>query len=245
MMDDPDRLVQRLIDGELSDDEAAAALHRIADAPEARRLLQLEHRLHSAFDQTPEPAIPASFTEDTLAAFESAQADEASVETKEPQLSTGRQMQAVLDRIVQRLSGSLRVAVAVLGLCIITFAAGRYSQSLWTSTNDPSGTTAVPTEAVHQTNQGEGSVQVWARFIYPNDEATSVAVAGDFNGWEPQPLTPRTHEDGRTVWTAVIPMARGEHEYMYVIDGDEWVTDPYAPEQRDDGYGAQNAVLNL
>lgn len=248
MTNDPDRLVQRFIDGELSDAEATAALHQIADAPEARRLLQLEHRLHAAFDQTPKPDIPDSFTEDTLAAFEASHpATDAATDPAEhevPQSSLREQIEAVLDAIVQPLSPSLRGTVAVIALCAVTFVAGLYSQPFGPGTTDRSYTEAA-TEVVADVSQESATTQVWARFVYPNDEATSVEVAGDFNGWEPQPLAPRTRDDGTTVWTALIPLDRGEHEYMYVIDGDEWVTDPFAPDQRDDGFGAQNAVLNL
>jgi hypothetical protein len=40
-------------------------------------------------------------------------------------------------------------------------------------------------------------------------------------------------------------MNRGEHRYMFVKDGEEWVTDPMAPMQREDGFGNKNAVIYL
>jgi len=32
---------------------------------------------------------------------------------------------------------------------------------------------------------------------------------------------------------------------MFVIDGETWVTDPAAPLSEEDGFGQQNAVLNI
>jgi hypothetical protein len=57
-------------------------------------------------------------------------------------------------------------------------------------------------------------------------------------------LSPHT-VNGETVWTGLVPVPRGEHEYQFVINGERWVTDPLAPVQQDDGFGAKNAVLKL
>jgi hypothetical protein len=51
--------------------------------------------------------------------------------------------------------------------------------------------------------------------------------------------------NGKTVWTGLVPVSRGEHEYQFVVDGEKWVTDPLAPVKEDDGFGAKNAVLKL
>jgi hypothetical protein len=32
---------------------------------------------------------------------------------------------------------------------------------------------------------------------------------------------------------------------MFVVDGEDWIVDPFAVEQSDDGFGAQNAVLEV
>ena len=85
---------------------------------------------------------------------------------------------------------------------------------------------------------------MWIRFRYANSTADSVAVAGDFSQWDPIPLSPRT-VNGETVWTGLVPVSRGEHEYQFVINGERWVTDPLAPVKRSDGFGAKNAVLDI
>lgn len=73
--------------------------------------------------------------------------------------------------------------------------------------------------------------------------ARAVSVAGDFNGWRPE-ATPLARGPGG-LWTAEVPLAPGRrYQYMLVVDG-AWVTDPSAAAVADDGFGGQNAVLDL
>ena len=74
---------------------------------------------------------------------------------------------------------------------------------------------------------------------YPG--ATTVAVAGDFSGWESDFVL--DDPDGDGIWTGRIPITPGLHKYMFVIDGTDWVTDPRAQRYADDGFGNRNAVL--
>lgn len=37
----------------------------------------------------------------------------------------------------------------------------------------------------------------------------------------------------------------GAYAYMFVVDGDPWVTDPFADAYRDDGLGHRNAALRI
>ena len=32
---------------------------------------------------------------------------------------------------------------------------------------------------------------------------------------------------------------------MFVVDGTQWIADPFAAEQQDDGFGSRNAVLDV
>lgn len=85
--------------------------------------------------------------------------------------------------------------------------------------------------------------KVFVRLILLQPEAASVSVAGDFNGWNPA-RTPLERSDGG-MWTATIPLKPGRYEYMFVIDGKQWIADPLADEETTDGFGAQNAVLDV
>ena len=71
--------------------------------------------------------------------------------------------------------------------------------------------------------------------------ATTVAVAGDFSGWESDFVLEDADGDG--IWTGRVPITPGLHKYMFVIDGTDWVTDPGAERYADDGFGNRNAVL--
>ncbi len=69
-------------------------------------------------------------------------------------------------------------------------------------------------------NQVAGvTFRVWA----PN--ATSVAVAGEFNNWA---ATALTRESGTGRWSADLPAARPGQRYKYLLNGTLWKRDPRA-----------------
>jgi hypothetical protein len=82
---------------------------------------------------------------------------------------------------------------------------------------------------------------VYVQFVLEAPSASSVAVAGDFSGWEPSFTL--TDPDGDGVWSARIPVRPGVHGYMFLIDETRWQTDPNAERYQDDGFGNRNAVL--
>jgi 1,4-alpha-glucan branching enzyme len=82
---------------------------------------------------------------------------------------------------------------------------------------------------------------VYVQFILEAPAATSVAVAGDFSGWEP--AFALEDPDGDGVWSARVPVRPGVHAYMFLIDETSWETDPNAGRYQDDGFGNRNAVL--
>lgn len=85
--------------------------------------------------------------------------------------------------------------------------------------------------------------KVFVRLVLLQPGAHSVSVAGDFNGWNPA-HTPLERSEGG-MWTATIPLKPGRYQYMFVVDGKQWIADPLAPEEETDGFGAQNAVLDV
>jgi 1,4-alpha-glucan branching enzyme len=74
-------------------------------------------------------------------------------------------------------------------------------------------------------------------------QAKRVAVAGDFNLWQPDKNTMVRRDGG--VWTVDIPLRPGVYSYMFVVDGTAWVTDPDAESFQDDGFGNRNAVVRV
>ena len=87
----------------------------------------------------------------------------------------------------------------------------------------------------------EGAVYV--QFLLEAPHASSVAVAGDFNGWLPD--IGLVDPDGDGIWSGRVPLMPGVHEYMFVIDGTQWMTDPLAERFKDDGFGNRNSVLAI
>jgi hypothetical protein len=83
--------------------------------------------------------------------------------------------------------------------------------------------------------------EILVEFSLEAPGATTVAVAGDFSGWESNFVLEDADGDG--IWTGRVPIAPGLHKYMFVIDGTDWVTDPGADRYADDGFGNRNAVL--
>ena len=82
------------------------------------------------------------------------------------------------------------------------------------------------------------------RFVFVAPGASSVTVAGDFNGWDATSHRLRpTGAEG--VWSTSIPLASGRHEYAFVIDGTTWVVDPDAPRALADEFGAESSVIRV
>lgn len=74
--------------------------------------------------------------------------------------------------------------------------------------------------------------------------AREVELVGSFNGWRPGEIVLRG-PDATGHWTATVRLPEGRHEYLYLVDGSEWVTDPRAIARRPDGFGRENAVIDL
>jgi hypothetical protein len=83
------------------------------------------------------------------------------------------------------------------------------------------------------------SPQVLVQFRLDAPGARHVALAGDFTEWKPT-YTLNRSEPG--VWTVVVAVAPGVHDYAFVVDGQRWVADPMAPAIAD-GFGGMNSRL--
>ena len=72
----------------------------------------------------------------------------------------------------------------------------------------------------------------------------TVALAGDFNQWNSQ-SNPLENPDGDDTWTTTLKLAPGRYEYMFILDGKEWIPDPNSNRFVRDGFGNKNAVLEI
>ena len=81
------------------------------------------------------------------------------------------------------------------------------------------------------------------RFTLVHPAARSVALVGDFNGWSPA-ATPLAGETTKGVWSVSVPMTRGRHEYAFIVDGERWMSDPFAASV-DDEFGTSSSVVRV
>jgi len=73
--------------------------------------------------------------------------------------------------------------------------------------------------------------------LEPKVGADEVAVAGDFNNWEPVPL--RKGEGG--VFVRHVPISQKTFEYKFIVDG-RWVKDPDNSHWAKNAFGTFNSV---
>lgn len=71
----------------------------------------------------------------------------------------------------------------------------------------------------------------------------TISLAGDFNGWDTKNMKLNPSDDNR--WTLDVPLKKGRYQYMFVIDGKEWMPDPGAKRLVNDGFGGKNSLLEL
>jgi hypothetical protein len=81
--------------------------------------------------------------------------------------------------------------------------------------------------------------RLYVRFELDDSEASSVALAGSFTNWTPRY---ELHQTTPGVWSVLVPITPGVHQYAFIVDGGRWVPDPRAP-RVDDGFGGSNSQL--
>lgn len=79
-------------------------------------------------------------------------------------------------------------------------------------------------------------------FVYHDDKAASVSVAGDFNGWDE--AANKLTRDSSGLWLAEVKTpAAGRYQYKFIVDGKRWTEDPSNGMKTSDGYGGLNSLL--
>jgi len=92
--------------------------------------------------------------------------------------------------------------------------------------------------------QNEGVSLISVRFVLDdsNKSARTVAVIGSFNDWKTERSVMWYDGDLRK-WVLEAKLPPGDHEYMFLVDGNKLVSDPQAAMSRDDGFGNKNSIL--
>ena len=79
------------------------------------------------------------------------------------------------------------------------------------------------------------------RFVLAHPDARSVALAGSFNDWSP--TSHRMSRGPSGIWTIVVALPPGEHQFMFVVNDAEWIAPPAADDYVDDGFGKKNGIV--
>lgn len=219
MTPEQELLVQRFLDQELSPEERIRFIAQLGRHEGLRqRAIEMEQLLLDV-SCLPRPRVPRDFAERVL----SRTAPATSIWTR-----LTRTLFAPRD-----LQWNLAAAATAALLLVVAGVV---------ATNVRHPATAPPAVAPPVAAAAAPS-RVLVRLVIVHPGARSVQVAGDFNGWDPG-RTP-LDEVSAGAWAVTIPLEPGRYEYMYVVDGQQWIADPFAVEHKDDGFGSRNAVLDV
>jgi hypothetical protein len=221
-MTNSEQLVQRFVDQELSAEERVRFVARLGrDEALRQRAIELEQLVLDT-SRLPRPAVPDRFVASVM-------------ERTAPAPSMWRTL-ADIFLVPRDLQWNLASAVACLALVVVgSVIAARLI--------------VFPVAPAPSANNGTASgpvadpSTVLVRLVILQPDAKMVQVAGDFNGWNPARTSLEQISSG--AWAVTIPLKPGRYEYMFVVDGQQWIADPFAAEQNDDGFGSRNAVLDV
>lgn len=74
--------------------------------------------------------------------------------------------------------------------------------------------------------------------------AQRVELVGTFTDWQTGRIQ-LAGPDASGHWLTDVELPSGRHEYSFLVNGQQWVTDPRADVRRADGFGRENAVIEF
>lgn len=83
--------------------------------------------------------------------------------------------------------------------------------------------------------------RIYVQFHVQAPGAARVMLTGTFTEWQPKY---QLRETTNGMWVVTVPLEPGVHDYAYVVDDKDWLTDPHAM-QIDDGLGSTNNRIAL
>jgi anti-sigma factor RsiW len=208
--------IHRLLDGDVPAEDKEAIIEQIQDDPVLRKEFDDLSSAVELLEREGRMKPPLAFT--------------ASVMRKLP-----RSAESLPARLKRFLFGSrvlrwnMAAALAIILLAVVTTTLMmKQLAHLDPGTRSPASLS------------GEQAAMVRLTFAAP--AARHVTVAGDFNKWRTDSHVMK-RENG--AWTIDLPLKPGVYTYMFIVDNEQWVTDPRAETYRDDGFGNQNAVMRV
>jgi hypothetical protein len=208
--------MQRLLDGDVPAAEKEAIIRQIQDDPVLRKEFDDLSGAVGLLEQEGRMQPPLAFT--------------ASVMRRIP-----RRADTLPERLKRFLFGGRVLRwnmAAALAIVLLTVVTTTLMMRQMTRIDTGPGSASAPS--------GEQAALVRLTFVAP--AAQHVTVAGDFNKWRTDSHVMK-RENG--MWTIELPLKPGRYNYMFIVDGAHWVTDPHAESYRDDGFGYQNAVMRV
>jgi 1,4-alpha-glucan branching enzyme len=79
-------------------------------------------------------------------------------------------------------------------------------------------------------------------FSYSAPDARSVAVVGDFTGWQQAPVALKKDKGG--TWKKTVSLSPGRYEYRLLVDG-QWCDDPQCTDRQPNQFGTENCVCTI
>lgn len=235
--DELELLVSKFLDGDLSAEEEREALHRIAEDDASRSMLRfdrlLENSLNKPFDAE-SFSVPEGFSDDVMYQIEQMEAETV------PKTDWVDHLQNMVLGWFKPQEFTVRPAF-VYALPVLLLAG--FIGLIQLPSDSEILTPGIETTGEYVSLDDEQD-QVWIRFVYIDQDADQLAVAGNFSDWNPIEMESQMLGD-KKIWTGMVPVQRGEHHYMFIKNGEEWITDPLADVYRDDGFGNKNAVIYL
>jgi 1,4-alpha-glucan branching enzyme len=76
-------------------------------------------------------------------------------------------------------------------------------------------------------------------FSFAGSDVESVALAGDFTGWQQAPLAFKKQKNG--IWKKTVSLPPGRYEYRLLVNG-QWRDDPQCGERVPNQYGGENCI---
>ncbi|SPD75191.1 1,4-alpha-glucan branching enzyme [uncultured Desulfobacterium sp.] len=84
--------------------------------------------------------------------------------------------------------------------------------------------------------------QTLHRFVIYRPDVSHAEISGSFTQWHNLPME-RVGNTG--YWEITLGVPRGEHRFVYILDGQQRFTDPTVPDREKDDFGGENSILSI
>ena len=84
--------------------------------------------------------------------------------------------------------------------------------------------------------------QILHRFVIFRPDISHAEISGSFTHWQNRPM----HKVGDTgYWEITLDVPKGEHRFIYILDGRQRFPDPTLPDREKDDFGGENSILSV